>query len=240
MGRGPFRHPPRHLAPARRSSTDAREHAAAEWALAAVAIVLTAAVVIGSMFQHPGARDPGPAGDRPPATPTTASAPAATAGGGATGGGAPAAAGNLVADPGFEAGLAGWLGVGGTRVERSGPARAGSWAGRFAATGLRDQGMALPRLSRCTPGRTYAAAVWVMASRPATVVEVTLLEVAGRRRLAADTVGAVLQAGQWQRVEVTHDAHRAGTALALEVVLPAGSAPATVMVDDLQVTAGRP
>jgi hypothetical protein len=68
---------------------------------------------------------------------------------------------------------------------------------------------------------------------------VTLLEVAGRRRLAADTVGAALQAGQWQRVEVYHDAHRAGTALALEVVLPGGSPPATVMVDDLEVVAGR-
>ena len=227
MGRGQLRHPPRHLAAARRSATDARDHAAAEWALAAVAIVLTAAVVIGSMFQHSGS----PARDAP--APTTAPAPSSAGGG-------PPAGGNLVADPGFEAGLAGWLGVGGTRVERTGPARAGRWAGRFTATGHRDQGMALVGVSHCTPGRTYAAAVWVMASRPGTVVQVTLLEVADRRRLAADTVGAVLQAGQWQRVEVTHDAHRAGTSLGLEVVLPGGSSPATVMVDDLEVVAGRP
>jgi hypothetical protein len=100
--------------------------------------------------------------------------------------------------------------------------------------------MARVRLARCTPGRTYAAAVWVMASRPATVVQVTLLEVAGGRRLAADTVGVVLQAGQWQRVEVAHDAQRSGAVLAFEVVLPGGSPPATVMVDDLEVTAGRP
>jgi hypothetical protein len=156
------------------------------------------------------------------------------------GGGGPAPAGNLVADPGFEAGLTGWLGVGGAQVERTGPARAGRWAGRFTATGRTDQGMARVRLSRCTPGQTYIAAVWVMASRPATVVQVTLLEMAGGRRLAADTVGAVLQAGQWQRVEVSHDAHRSGTALALEVVLPGGSPPATVMVDDLDVVVGRP
>jgi Carbohydrate binding domain len=237
MRRGPLRHPPRHLAAARRSATDAREHAAAELALAAVAILLTAAVVVGSMFQRPGSPGRGGAGDRPATTaaapPTTAAAPSSTGGGG------PAAAGNLVADPGFEAGLAGWLGVGGTRVERTGPARAGRWAGRFTATGRRDQGMALVGVSRCAPGRTYTAAVWVMASRPATVVQVTLLEVAGRRRLAADTVGAVLQAGQWQRVEVAHDAHRSGTALALEVVLPGGSPPATVMVDDLEVVARR-
>jgi hypothetical protein len=220
MGRGPLRHPPRHLAAARRSITDARERAAAEWVLAGVAIVLTAAVVIGSMFQRPGSPEPGPA-----AAPTTAPAPPS------------ATAGNLVADPGFEAGLAGWLAVGGARVERTGPARAGRWAGRFTATGRRDQGMALVQVLRCTPGRAYAAAAWVMASRPGTVVQVTLLEVAGGRRLAADTVGAVLQAGRWQRVEVAHDAHRAGAALALELVLPRGSPPASVMVDDLEVAA---
>lgn len=214
--------------------TDAREHATAEWVLAAVAIMLTAAVVITSMFRHPGSSEPGPPGDPPAAAPTTAPAPPSTAGG------RPAPAGNLVADPGFEAGLTGWLGVGGTRVERTGPARAGRWAGRFTATGRTDQGMARVRLSRCTPGRSYTAAVWVMASRPATVVQVTLLEVDGRRRLAADTIGAVLQAGQWQRVEVAHDAHRSGTTLALEVVLPGGSPPATVMVDDLEVVVGRP
>jgi hypothetical protein len=202
--------------------TDAREHAAAEWVLAGVAIVLTAAVVIGSMFQRPGSPEPGPA-----AAPTTAPAPPS------------ATAGNLVADPGFEAGLAGWLAVGGARVERTGPARAGRWAGRFTATGRADQGMALVQVLRCTPGRTYAAAAWVMASRPGTVVQVTLLEVAGGRRLAADTVGAVLQAGRWQRVEVAHDAHRAGAALALELVLPRGSPPASVMVDDLEVAAHR-
>jgi hypothetical protein len=216
---------------------DAREHAAAEWVLAAVAIVLTAAVVIGSMFQRPGSPEPVPAGPRStgaplrgspdPPGPPAAPAPPSTA------------AGNLVADPGFEAGLAGWLAVGGARVERTGPARAGRWAGRLTATGRGDQGMALVRVLRCTPGRTYAAAVWVMASRPGTVVQVTLLEVAGGRRLAADTVGAVLQAGRWQRVEVAHDAHRTGAALALEVVLPHGSPPASVMVDDLEVVAHK-
>ena len=214
--------------------TDAREHATAEWVLAAVAIMLTAAVVITSMVRHPGSSEPGPPGDPPAAAPPPAPPRPAPAGG------RPAPAGNLVADPGFEAGLTGWLGVGGARVERTGPARAGRWAGRFTATGRTDQGMARVRLSRCTPGRSYTAAVWVMASRPATVVQVTLLEVDGRRRLAADTIGAVLQAGQWQRVEVAHDAHRSGTTLALEVVLPGRSPPATVMVDDLEVVVGRP
>ena len=219
--------------------TDAREHATAEWVLAAVAIVLTAAVVIGSMFQHPRSREPDKPGGPPAAAPTTAPAAPSTAGSGGPAGGGPPQAANLVADPGFEAGLAGWLAIGGARVERTGPALAGRWAGGFTASGRGDQGMALAEVARCTPGRTYAADVWIRASRPGTLVQVTLLEVAGGRRLAADTVGAALQQGQWQRVEVAHDAHRAGAALAVEVVLPAGSPPATVLVDDLEVVAHR-
>jgi hypothetical protein len=218
--------------------TDAREHVAAEWVLAAVAILLTAAVVVASMFQRPGSREPS---SPPAAAPTTAPAPPSTAGGGRPPGtGGPANPANLVPDPGFEAGLAGWLAIGGARVERTGPALAGRWAGGFTATGRGDQGMALAQVSRCTPGKTYEAAVWIQGSRPGTVVQVTLLEVAGGRRLAADTVGAVLQQGDWQRVEVSHDAHRSGAALAVEVVLPDGAPPATVLVDDLEVTAGRP
>ena len=68
----------------------------------------------------------------------------------------------------------------------------------------------------------------------------TLLEAADGRRLAADTIGAVLQLGRWQRVEVTHQAHRPGAALAFEVVLPRGSPRATVLVDDLELVAHRP
>src|SRR5436190_19542539 len=134
MGRGPIRYPPRHLAAARRSMTDAREHATAEWVLAAVAIVLTAAVVVGSMFQHPHSREP----DKPGGPPATAPAPPSTAGDGGTAGGGPpgsgsARAANLVADPGLEVSLAGWLAIGGARVERTRPALAGRWAGGFAA-----------------------------------------------------------------------------------------------------------
>jgi hypothetical protein len=214
--------------------TDAREHVAAEWVLAAVAILLTAAVVVGSMFQRPGSREPGSPPAATPAPPQTAE------GGGPPATGGPANPANLVPDPGFEAGMAGWLAIGGARVERTGPALAGRWAGGFTASGRGDQGMALAQVSRCTPGKTYEAAVWIHGSRPGTVVQVTLLEVAGGRRLAADTVGAVLQQGEWQRVEVSHDAHRSGAALAVEVVLPDGAPSATVLVDDLEVTTGHP
>jgi hypothetical protein len=231
MGRAPNWRAPRHLAAARRARTDACEPVTAEWALAAVAIVLTAAVVIGQMLGSPGPPGDDPAGG-PAAAPTTATGPPSTAGG-------PARAGNPaenhVADPGFEAGLAGWLAIGGARVARTGPARAGRWAGGFTATGAGDQGMALAAVLRCTPGRTYAASLWIRASLPGTLVQVTLLEVAGGRRLAADSVGAVLQEQEWRRVEVAHDAHRRGASLAVEVVLPHGSPRAAVLVDDLEV-----
>jgi hypothetical protein len=95
MGRGPNWHPPRHLASVRRSRTDAREHLAAEWLLAAVAIVLTIAVLVGQMLGRPDA----PAPDPPAAAP-----PSGTTGPGTTG---PAAA---------------WTSVGGARVERTVPA----------------------------------------------------------------------------------------------------------------------
>jgi hypothetical protein len=212
---------------------------AAEWALAAVAIVLTAAVLIGQMLggrglgpPEPGPRD-GPRATSPPAAaPTTAPGPSSSATG------PPAAgrkAGNLVTDPGFEAGMAGWLAIGGARVERTGPALAGRWAGGFTATGPGDQGMSLAEVLQCTPGRTYAASLWIRASRPGTLVQVTLLEVAGGRRLAADSIGAVFEDQRWRRVEVSHDAHRRGATLAVEVVLPRGSPPAAVLVDDLVV-----
>jgi hypothetical protein len=198
MGRGPNWHPPRHLAGVRRSRTDAREHLAAEWLLAAVAIVLTIAVLVGQMLGGPGAPAPDPPAAAPP--PETTGPPAA------------------------------WTSVGGARVERTVPAG-------FTPTGPGDQGMAAAGMAGCTPGRVYAATLRVRSSQPGTLVQVTLLEVAGGRRFAADTIGALLPDRGWRWVEVAHEAQRPGTGLAVEVVLPRGSPRATVMVDDLRVEA---
>jgi hypothetical protein len=96
--------------------------------------------------------------------------------------------------------------------------------------------MALPAVLRCKPGKSYAVSVWVRADRPGTLVEVNLLEVVGGRPYATDSVGAVLEAGDWQRVEVTHLGHRPGASLAVEVVLPRGSPRASILVDELEVT----
>jgi hypothetical protein len=96
--------------------------------------------------------------------------------------------------------------------------------------------MALPAALRCKRGKSYAARVWVRASRPGTLVEVNLVEVVGGRRYATDTVGAVLEGGDWRRVEVVHLVHRPGATLTVEVVLPRGSPRASVLLDELEVT----
>jgi hypothetical protein len=213
MGRGPIRQYPRHLSAARRSRTDPREHVVAELVLAGVAMALTIAVVVSSMFGRPDQPQPDP--------PATSTRPAATS------------------PPVTTPTPAAWRAIGGARVERAAPATAGRVAAGFTAVGAGDQGIALAELLRCAKGRNYAVTVRLRASQPEAVVQVTVLELTDGRRLAADTVGAVLLDRRWQRVEVTHDAHLPGAALALEVVLPRGSPRATVELDGLEVVARR-
>jgi hypothetical protein len=209
----------------------AREHYVAEWILAAVAIVLTAAVVVSSMVSRPSSHEAPSATDQPAAAPTTAAAPTSTV-----------QATPTTSNParmvqiGFEAGLAGWRSIGTTRIQRDPQARHGQWAARVTRSRSGDQGMALPAVLRCKPGKTYTASIWVRANRPGTLVEVNLLEVVGGRRYATDTVGAVLEGGRWQRIEVAHLVHRPGATLAFEVVLPRGLPRASVLVDELEVT----
>jgi hypothetical protein len=210
---------------------DAREHYVAELILAAVAIVLTAGVVVSSMFTHPSSQEAPSATDPPAAAPSTAAAPTSTVQVTPRTSN-PASAVQI----GFEADLAGWRPIGKARIQRDPGARQGRWAARFTGSGSADQGMALPAALRCKKGRTYAASIWVRADRPGTLVEVNLLEVVGGRRYATDSVGAVLESGDWQRVEVTHLGHRPRTTLAVEVVLPRGSSRASVLVDELEVT----
>ena len=190
----------------------------AEWLLAAVAIVLTTVVVVSQMVGH------GDRGDRGGAPPATTRPPA----------GAPPTAAPPVATPA----PGGWRAIGGARVEQAAPGPGQAQAG-FTASGQSDQGMALATPRRCVLGRVYAATVRLRASRPATLVMVTLLELAGDRRGASDTAGAVLGGNGWQAVEVVHEGQRPGAGLAVEVVIPRGSPPATVQVAGLEVT-GHP
>jgi hypothetical protein len=170
-------------------------------------------VLVSQMVGHGDRSDPVPADPAPPAT----ARPAAAA-------------------PVGTPGQTGWRVIGGAQVEQAAAGPGQAEAG-FTASGRTDQGMALATPRRCLLGRNYAATVRLRASGPATLVTVTLLEMAGGRRGASDTAGAVLAGSGWQRVEVVHEGQRPGAGLAVEVVVPRGSRAATIQVAGVEMTA---
>jgi Carbohydrate binding domain len=228
------RTPPRHLAPAPRTRGRARDHLLVEAILALVAIGITTVILLGSMLDRPessAARlpnllPPAPTTTRAAATiPTPASRPA------------PPDDDNLLTDAGFEGGLAPWRPVGGADLERVVDGREGSWALRLTRGQSRRPGLVHPAVATLGKGKRYEATAWVRASRPGVEVEVNLLELRGGRRFAVDTVGAVTRAGEWQRLEVSHDAHRPGSTLAVEILAPTLTGGGSLLVDDLAIRA---
>lgn len=199
---------------------------------AAVAVVLTVAIVVSQLRAAPESR----AADQGrregvaegAAAPTTGARPPPTA--------APprAAAGNLLDDPSFEGGLGRWRAASGTRLARVAGARSGAWAASLTAGGgPSGSAMGIGEAGRCQAGKQYAVTVWLRASHPGTLVRVDLAEESGGRRFAVDTAGAVLEGQDWQPLEVRHVTHRPGAALAIEIAaveLPDGG---QVLVDDL-------
>jgi hypothetical protein len=85
--------------------------------------------------------------------------------------------------------------------------------------------------------KRYEASVWVRATRPGVEVQVNLFELRRGKRFAVDTVGAVASAGEWQRLDVSHDTHRPGATLALELLAPTLARGTGLLVDDLAVRA---
>jgi len=230
------RTPPRHLAPPQRTRPRAREHLVAEAILALVAIGITTVILIGSLLDHPESSAARLPNLLPPA-PTTTRAAATTPTPAST---RPATApedGNLLPDAGFEAGLAGWRPVGRAGLERVGDGHEGSWGLRLTRGSSRSPGILHPEVTRLKAGKRYEAAVWFQAGRPGVEVEVNLFELRGGRRYAVDTVGAVAQSGSWQRLDVSHDAHRPGASLAVEILAPTLPGGTSLLVDDLAVRA---
>src|SRR4029450_4010851 len=113
MGRVPSWQSPRHLAATSRSRADAREHQVAELLLAGVAIVLTMVILIGQMV---GRLDPPPSPAAPPAPGPPAPPPPPPPPPGPRPG---------PAHPAANPPSAGWLALGGARVEGAEPAGAG-------------------------------------------------------------------------------------------------------------------
>jgi hypothetical protein len=231
------RTPPRHLAPPQRTRPRAREHLLLESILALVAIGITTVVLIGSLLDRPessAARLPNLLPPAPTTTRAAATTPSPASTRPAT---APGDDGNLLADPGFEAGLAGWRPVGRAGLERVGDGHRGDWGLRVTRGSSQQPGFVHPEVARLKKGQRYEAAVWFRASRPGVEVEVNLFELRGGRRFAVDTVGAVAQAGTWQQLDVSHDAHRPGASLAVEILAPTLPSGASLLVDDLTVRA---
>ena len=230
------RTPPRHLAPPQRTRPKAREHLLVESILALVAIGLTTAIMIGSLLERPESSAARLPNLLPPAPTTTRAA--ATVPSPASTRPAPAPdGGKLLADPGFETGLDGWRAVGGAGLDRVGEGRRGDWGLRLTRGSSRWPGVLHAEVADLKADRRYEASAWVRASRPGVEVQVNLFELRGGRRFAVDTVGAVPAAGQWQRLDVSHDTHRPGATLAVEILAPTLRRGTTLLVDDLTVRA---
>ena len=229
------RTPPRHLAPPQRTRSRARDHLLVESILALMAIGLTTAILIGSLVERPESSAARLPNLLPPApTPTRAAAttpsPSSTRP-------VPGQNGNLLADPGFETGLDGWRAVGGAGLERVGEGRRGDWGLRLTRGSSRWPGVLHGEVASLKADRRYEATAWVRASRPGVEVQVNLFELRGGKRFAVDTVGAVAAAGQWQRLDVSHDTHRPGATLAVEILAPTMTRGTTLLVDDLTIRA---
>jgi hypothetical protein len=230
------RTPPRHLAPPPRTRPRARDHLLAESILALVAIGITTVILIGSLLDRPDSSSARLPNLLPPAPTTTRAAattpsPASTRPAPAPGGG------NLLADPGFEAGLTGWRPVGHAGLDRAPDGRRGGWALRLTRGSSRQPGLVHPEVTTLKGNRRYEAAVWFRASRPGVEIEVNLFELRAGKRFAVDTVGAVATAGAWQRLDVSHDTHRKGAVLAVEILAPTLTSGTSLLVDDLAVRA---
>jgi hypothetical protein len=227
------RTPPRHLAPAPRPR--ARDHLLVEAILALVAIGITTVILIGSMLDRPessAARLPNLLPPAPTTTRAAATVPSPAS--------RPAPApddGNLLTDAGFEGGLAPWRAVGGSGLQRVVDGRQGSWALRLTRGQSRRPGVVHPAVATLEKGKRYDATAWVRASRPGVEVQVNLLELRGGKRFAVDSVGGFTRAGEWQRLEVSHDAHRPGATLAVEILAPTLTGGTSLLVDDLAIHA---
>jgi hypothetical protein len=181
---------------------------------------------------------------RPTSSPPTAGTPATSPApeappSGASGSGTPAVGGgNLLANPGFEAGLDGWSPIGGAELDLAGASREGTLALSLAAGSGRSPGVGARHATRTEARRSYTATAWIRSNRSGTTAELNLVEYVGDRRLSTDTSGAVLPDTNWQRLDVTHVTHQPGSELALEVVLPDLARTTTVALDSVQLRRG--
>jgi Carbohydrate binding domain len=233
------RTPPRHLAPTERTRSPARHHLLAESIIALAAVVLTAAVLLGSVVGGPessAARLPNPLPVAPTTTRSAGTVPSSVAG--AAGQGAAAA---MLADAGFDATLAAWRPVGGAGLERPPEGRGATQALRLTPGASPWPGLMHERVAKVAADRRYEVTLWLRASRPGTEVRLNLYELREGQRFAVDTAGAVAGPGGWQRARLTYqaqyNAQQPDAVLAVEVLAPGLVEGTALLVDDLAVRA---
>ena len=181
-------------------------------------------------------RDAGTAAATTVATPPTSPPAGSTPVPSSTTPAATTASGNLVANPGFEAGMDGWRPIGAASLDQVSVAHQGTWAIRITGGSEPDPGVALPRVTTTkAKGSMYQASAWVRASQPGQTGEIRVLEYVDGERFAVFRSGLVLGDTGWHRLAVAQLVHVKGSTLGVEVVAPKLPANATLAVDDVTV-----
>jgi hypothetical protein len=207
--------PPRHLAERPLRLGGSRPQVVFLAALLSIALVTVAVALV--------TRDEAPA--------PGGAAPATTAQGGRAGGAttttAAAAAqvrptpGNLLQGADFERDLAGWVPLGGARLQRVEGGTSGRWAVAVAPGGAGGgpvgPGLVKRGVASARAGTIYEASVWVRATVPDAQVILALHEETGGRVASSDMAAYGLSDGGWRQLAVEHRARVAGSSLVLEI-----------------------
>jgi len=234
---------PRHLAEPRGPSPPVR-HRVLMVAAGCLLVVVLAVAIAWAVVSSGSRPDRSPAGSQPaPATSVgaAATAPSTTA---ATAGEQQGKAKEeeLIANPSFEASVAGWRPVGAAVLERIPTAKDGRWSvklvggpGSASAARAGIEHAAVPVEPGVKVNQLYEAVVWVRTSKPGTLVQVNVVEYVDGRRFAVDSAGSDLRNTNWRQIEVYHYLHRPGSRLAVEVVAPTLPRGESVLVDGVKM-----
>ena len=129
--------------------------------------------------------------------------------------------GNLLQGADFERDLAGWIPLGGARLQRVEGGTSGRWAVAVdpgaATAGPVGPGLTRRGLASAQAGTTYEASVWVRATVPDAQVILALHEEAGGRVASSDTAAYGVPDDGWRQLAVEHRARVPGSSLVLEI-----------------------
>jgi hypothetical protein len=135
---------------------------------------------------------------------------------------------NLLANPGFEDGSAGWQALGGAVLAKTTGAREGGYSLRISAgpSAGGPVGITVPDVTLTKLGGRYHTNAWVRPSSPNTTVTIGLREYRqGKPVPGSNTLGWTVEGAGWRRFGAIHVASQAGSRLALEIMardLPPG------------------